>query len=301
MTLTPELIEEARAAAPFEPGVYEMPADEYHADPVPGGSLSSTGVRKLLDCPARFRYDTDHPPESTAVFDFGHAAHRLALGHGAAIEVVDADNWRTKAAQELRNAAHAAGHTPLLRADFDAVKQMAAALSEHPIAGPLLARGHGRPEQSLFWQSAGVWCRARVDFLPDGATGGRPNGMRRGRLVVPDYKTAVSVKPEDLRRAVLSHGYHIQLAWYLRGLRALTIAPDDAVMVLVCQEKTPPYLVTVVQLDDEAMRTGSFEGERALNIYRDCAESRRWPGYTDEVEVLSLPPWAAVNTVSGVW
>lgn len=36
-----------------EPGVYDLPAEVYHADPVEGGSLSSTGARKLLppSCP----------------------------------------------------------------------------------------------------------------------------------------------------------------------------------------------------------------------------------------------------------
>jgi len=35
-----------------EPGVYALPADVYHADPVAGGSLSSSGAKKLLACPA---------------------------------------------------------------------------------------------------------------------------------------------------------------------------------------------------------------------------------------------------------
>jgi hypothetical protein len=38
-----------------QPGVYDLPADVYHADPVPpelGGSLSSSGAKLLLPRPA---------------------------------------------------------------------------------------------------------------------------------------------------------------------------------------------------------------------------------------------------------
>jgi len=31
------------------PGVYDIPAEAYHADPVPGGSLSASGARDLLN------------------------------------------------------------------------------------------------------------------------------------------------------------------------------------------------------------------------------------------------------------
>ena len=75
----------------------------YHGDPVPGGSLSSTGARKLLppSCPALFRWQQDHPVHKD-VFDFGSAAHRLVLGAGPEIALLDYDNMRTKAAQEER-------------------------------------------------------------------------------------------------------------------------------------------------------------------------------------------------------
>ena len=60
-----EALQVVRLGVPMtitEPGVYEMPAEEYHADPVEGGSLSSTGARRLLEmAPARWRYEQAHP------------------------------------------------------------------------------------------------------------------------------------------------------------------------------------------------------------------------------------------------
>ena len=79
------------------PGIYDMPAETYHADPVPAGSLSSTGARRILPpgCPALFRYEqqngTGHRPE----FDFGTAAHKLVLGVGPKLKRINAKDWRT--------------------------------------------------------------------------------------------------------------------------------------------------------------------------------------------------------------
>ena len=55
----------------------EVDETTYHAD---RGSLSSTGARKLLECPARFRHEQLSPPPAKGVFDFGKLAHKLVLG-----------------------------------------------------------------------------------------------------------------------------------------------------------------------------------------------------------------------------
>jgi hypothetical protein len=268
-----------------QPGVYDLPDEVYHADPVPGGSLSVSGARKLLppSCPARFRYERDNPPAPKAVFDLGHAAHRLVLDAGPDIVVVDAGDWRTKVARTARDEAHAAGAVPLLAADYEQVQAMAAALREHPIASALLRPDTGRPEQTLVWVDAGtkVWRRARLDWYPYPGS---------GRLIVPDYKTCRSAAPDDLQRAISEYGYHQQAAWYLDGIKALGLA-EDPQFVLVFQETSAPYLVTVAQPDRTALRIGAHLNRVALMTYRECVAADRWPGYSDDVELIQLPAW----------
>lgn len=265
-----------------EPGVYNLPAAVYHADPVPGGSLSQSGAKKLLppSCPALYRYWADHPEEHKRVFDFGHAAHRMVLGIGPELAVVDADDWRTKAAREQRDEAYAAGQVPLLIAEHEVVQAMAAALRTHPIASALFR--NGRPEVSLFWLDGDVMRRAMLDWLPD------PTG---GRLVVPDYKTCVSAEPGKLSKTIADYGYAQQHGWYLDGVRAHGLADETAAFVFVFQEKTPPYLITVAQVDAAALRIGQHLNRRAIDLYAECVANDRWPGYTDDVEVVSLPPY----------
>lgn len=275
-----------------EPGVYDIPVDEYHADPVEGRSLSSTGARKLLapSCPALFRYDQLNPPAPKPHFDFGHAAHKIVLGAGAEIVVVadewgqDPNEWRTKAVKERVAEVRADGGIPIKPGDFDRVTAMAEALRAHPIAAALLAAGNGAAEQTLAWRDerTGVWRRALLDWLPD-------EPASRGRLIITDYKTAAAADNDSIQKAAHSHGYHQQAAWYEDGVAALGLG--EPAFVFIFQEKTAPYLVNVVQLDAIAMRLGRERNREAIDLYRKCVAADRWPGYSDEIELIPLPAW----------
>lgn len=281
--------------ATFEAGVYDMPEDQYHADPVPGGSLSSTGARKLLppSCPARFRYEQDHPVHKD-VFDFGTAAHQLVLRKGKPLAVLDAEDWRGKAAREWREAVRAEGSVPLLTAEHQQVQAMAAAIREHPLASALLCRGDVMAEQSYFWPDPeyGIWRRARLDSFRQGGDG--------GRLIITDYKTTASADPASFAKSVANYGYHQQAAWYLDAVDGCHGATTDAAFLFVAQEKAPPYLVTVCELDGDAIRAGDALNRAAMERYRDCTESGLWPGYQhDDIALISLPAWA-VRAYEGI-
>lgn len=273
-----------------EPGIYpDMPIDVYHADPVPGGSLSSSGARKLLDpsCPALYKWERDNPTPPKREFDLGHAAHKLVLGEGGEIVVTEWTDWRTKAAREERDAIRATGAVPLLAHEGEQVHAMADAIRQHPTAGALFAPNSGVAEQSMFWQDSrhGVWRRARPDWIPHRQAG--------GRLIITDYKTARAVDPTSLQRAVYEHGYHAQAAWYIDAVKALGLAGDqEPAFIFVFQAKTPPYLVHLIELDFPALQLGAARNERALQIYAECQRTGIWPGFNDRITYLPLPTWA---------
>ncbi|MGV2383985.1 MAG UNVERIFIED_CONTAM: PD-(D/E)XK nuclease-like domain-containing protein [Thermobifida fusca] len=287
MTATlPEQQQEAEERTVIRrPGLYDLPEEVYHADPVPGGSLSSTGARRLLECPARFRYEQAHPPAPKPHFDFGTAAHKLVLGVGPELAVIDAPDWRTKAARDAAREARERGAVPLKRNEYEQIQAMAAALRAHPVAGPIFTESAGRAEQSLFWQDpeTRVVCRARVDHLP--------HPTQQGRLILADYKTCVTADPRKLPRVIAEHGYHLQAAWYMDGVRALG-AGEDVAFLFVFQEKTAPHLVTVVELDHEALQVGAYLAREARQLYAACRRTGRWPGYSDDSPVVvSLPSY----------
>lgn len=260
-------------------GVYDIPAEVYHDDPVAGGSLSSGGARKLLDCPARFRHEREHGRAPSRAFDIGHAAHLLVLGAGAELVVVPYADWRTKAAKEMRGEARAAGKVPLLEVEHETVQEMAAALRTNRLAAAALRPNWGLPERTLIWRDSetDVWCRAMVDWL-------RPDAL-------VDYKTTDSVATDHITRAVARYGYNQQAAWYLDGAAALGLGADLP-FLFVFQEKTPPYFARVVELDQDALLAGRERNRRALALYRDCTVTGVWPAYPDEITTITLPRWA---------
>lgn len=264
-----------------EPGIYDLPEHVYHSDPVEGGSLSSSGAKLLLppSCPAIFKHRKTQPSEPSDAMTFGSAAHREVLGIGADIVLVDAPSWRSNAAKDQRREALAAGHIPLLEHEYFDVQQMATAVRRHPRASELLAPGSGAAEQTLIWKTGDVSRRALVDWLRTDA--------------IVDYKTCQSADVDSIRKAVATYGYYIQLPWYRDGAQALGLC-ENPDLLLIFQEKTSPYLVTVVRLDPEAIAAGQRAGRKAMDVYARCMETDRWPGYADEhgeIEV-GLPGWA---------
>ena len=270
---------------PSEDGIYPNISDTlYHSD---RSSLSSSGARKLLppSCPAIFRWEQLHGRKPKAEYDFGHAAHKFVLGEGEEIAPIYADDWRTKAAKEQRDQARADGKVPLLKSAVDTAMEMANKVMAHPLAAALLAEG--TPELSGFHVDAesGVRLRFRPDWITE---------LGSGRVVVADYKTTTSAHPSSFAKHAAEYGYHMQQAWYLDGLAALEIA-DDAVFLFIAQEKTPPYLVSVIELDAADVELGRRLNRHAIDLYGECTDSGEWPGYGQHIHHVSLPSYAVTQ------
>lgn len=271
-----------------DPGVYKVPEDEYHQDPLKddGGSLSPSMAKYLIPgepfngCPALYRYACDHPQPPKKEFDFGHVAHKLLLGYGQQIDVIDVENWTTKAAREKRDAAYKADRIPIKKSDFDQTQAMANEVWRHPFAGNLFE--DGQAERSLFWKDPqhGVWLRTRPDWLP-----------KQGRFFA-DYKTASSAAPDEFRRRAFQFGYFLQAAMRVDAIKALGIH-DDPCFLFAVQEKTPPYLIVVYQPTAAEIEWGRIMARKAIDTYARCCETGDWSeGYADDVVSGILPGWA---------
>lgn len=269
-----------------EPGIYDLGEEEYHADPVPEGSLSSSGSKLLLRSPALYQYRLEHP-EHKDTFDAGHIVHTLVLGTGSEIKVLDHDSYRTKAAQEERDDARAAGLVPILRDKYQPLKDTAEAVLAEPLARALLER-EGQQEVSLFAQDeeTGVWLRGRIDHLP--------SPVQR-RTIGVDLKTSADANPREFANGAARYGYDVQAEWY-RHLITATRGDEDPAFVFIVVEKEPPHLVSVIELDRDFRDLGKRRMRRAINLYHQCRESGRWPGYASAVAHIGPPKWHEIQT-----
>lgn len=263
-------------------------AEEYHADRT---SISSSGLRALLapSCPAQFQYDREQLAEPKKTFDLGHAAHKLALGEGPELAVVEGARWDTKVAKAAVADIRERGAIPLKEADFEQVHAMASALRAHPLAGPLLAPGTGLAEQSLYWtdRKTGVRCRVRPDWLK----------QLPGMVLCADYKSCADANPVAVSRAIRDYSYHQQDAFYVDGVSAV-LDPDEVRFVFIFQSKKAPYLITVRELHQQDRDIGRARNRRALEIYAECERTGIWPdwtGPTTEIPTIGMPSWDTVS------
>lgn len=262
-----------------------LPESEYHQHP----ALSSTQARKLLESPARYRWDRDHPQAAKKEFDLGTAVHSKVLGVGAPTVAFPDDLLAsngaasTKAAKEWIDEQRAAGRTPVKAAVAEQVDQMAEAVLAHPIARALFEQP-GNAEASVFATDpdTGVDMRARFDFLPE---------LDSPRPMAVDLKT--TGKRADKRAfEVAAHrmGYETQERWYANTLR---LAADvDIPFLFVVVETEGPYLAAVHQLDAKFREMGDDKTRRALELYADCIATGNWGGYPQDVQLCSPPAYA---------
>ncbi len=98
--------------ATFKPGLQDWTPDQYHADPCPTPALSSSLARTLLDkTPLHAwaqspRLDDEYVRVEKTVFDVGSAVHKLYLGKGSDLKIINASAFNTKIAKEERNQAY---------------------------------------------------------------------------------------------------------------------------------------------------------------------------------------------------
>ena len=139
-------------------GIYTIPHDVYHQDPCPTPSLSSSVAKVLLrQSPAHAamqhpKLNNNYVNAESSRFDLGTIAHALLLEDDSSrLITIEADDWRTKAAKEARDAARAEGKIPIL------TKQAAHLLKMVGTARDFLRSSEVGdmtflPEQTLAWQ-----------------------------------------------------------------------------------------------------------------------------------------------------
>jgi hypothetical protein len=265
-----------------EPGLYRgIPEDVYHGDsdlaPELGRSLSQSGAKTLLaQGPERFAWERENGRPPKDAFDIGGLTHELVLrGGDNRIRIVDAYDWRTKAAQQAKRDAHKDRLTPCHRGDLLQASRVACAVKAHALAGPILSEGE--PEVSLYWIDAetGVTCRGRIDWLRDNALVDLKTVGRYGDAV-----------PAKFGRSAASFDYPMQAAFYSDGYYALTGVRLPFLTIAV--ELDPPHFVTVGWYSDDDLEIGRERMRQALAIYAERESSGVWAD-PPEIQTIPLP------------
>jgi len=291
----PELPENPNLSDPVCGFFPDMTAEEYHGDPVEEGSLSNSGIKILLaETPLDFGFQ--HPRINPAAKEKaletvaglrGDLVHQLALGKGRGYAVIDAADWRTKAAQEFRAAALEAGETPVLKKAFEAAQVMAEVVVER--IKRALDGADYLTEVAIVWREetpvGPIYLRGRLDvWCPE-------------RLIILDPKITAVIGDggpgrEQVQRHAVSMGWDRQAALYERGVSRLMPEAEMRVRfgnLLVKPDE--PFTSRLLWPSTTMKRSALHQCLPALETFARCMAAGRWPGYPDEGETLELPSY----------
>jgi hypothetical protein len=264
---------------------------DYFADNVlPETPTLSQSIAKLIVDKSPLHAWASHPRlgncadrESTKALDDGTLMHHMLLGTGDGnVEIIAADNYRTKVAQEARDLAIAAGKLPVLAhlhaALTAGVSMMRDRMADAGVDMDLFDAAQA--EAGILWYEGDVACRGRMDKL------------HVDRRIIFDVKKSSSAHPLACARHMLAYGYDIQHTAYTSALEALTGAHGEVDMQFIFIEDKAPYAVTVGRPDGIMRELGARKWKQAVATWKACLASGKWPGYATGPVNLEAPAWA---------
>lgn len=274
------------------------PNEVYHANSAISHSKLELFRRRPISYYRRFVAKTLARPETTEAFRIGSAAHCAVLEpnefyarYAMRPEGIDRRTKDGKAAFAQFEAENV-GKVIIGSDELGDVREMAAAVNNHPLASQLLAAG--KPELSWRVEPRGsLALQCRTDwFNPAGCE------LSHGRPYVADLKTVESLDSDAFRnfeRACFAFGYHRQAGFYLPLITEITGAPVfDFFFIAV--EKIEPFGVAVYRLSDAAIARGQDETITDLVRLQSCLASNVWPNLDPGLREIGLPKWYGGQT-----
>jgi hypothetical protein len=269
-----------------KPGIYDLTAAEYLADPCAQPSLNRSIARWLVDASpahawqAHPRYGNradDNADDDT--MDVGSAAHAAFLLGEDLIAEFPFDSWRSDAAKARRAAARLTGRIPLLRDKAATVRAVVEAL--YRFRQRTGAFTQGKAEQTVIWREGDSFCRCKPDWLPDDPT-----------APLWDLKVTSGIaSPASWKYRGAEVAADIQAVMYPRGVGEVRHRTPDGMRFCVVEEQEP-HGIRVFRYTGEAEEIAQAKWDRALELWQQCQASGEWPGYSDD-EVFLDASYAA--------
>ncbi|HEU6455940.1 MAG TPA: PD-(D/E)XK nuclease-like domain-containing protein [Roseateles sp.] len=287
--------------APLPAGIHRIPMAAYLADPCGVPSLNSgTAHRLIVETPMHAYHQHPRlggrPSEYTKASDIGTVSHDMLLGGEGKICSIERSDyrsaptkenpdgaipigWTNNAIKAARDKARANGLTPILAEEYGAAKRMADAarafIAYSEIADVFDA---GESELTVIAQEGKTFLRTRPDWL----------NLDAG-ISLSFKTTQAKVEPEAFDRMARSMGYWFSTAFYER---CLSSAGHPGVRhYVLAQEQTFPYACSLFRLSPDKFALELDRVNDAIELWGQCMESGRWPGYSGRAHVIEAKPW----------
>lgn len=247
--------------------------------------VSSTDLKHITKSPAHYKYWKEHSDEQdTNSLLIGRAVHKYVLekddffNEFAVAPLVDRRTKEGKA-EWSKFLEESNGKDVITQEDFEKIQAMYDALYSTPFIARLLS---GKKELSFFTEDdrTGVTVKCRPDCLTE---------IGEANILI-DYKSCADASTDVFMKDAIKLNYDLQMAYYKDIVDE--VSGKDHTVIFIAQEKTPPYLVNVLEANEYFIKSGRDMYRTYLDMYAECLENNDWYGYTKEgVNTLGLPNW----------
>ena len=249
---------------------------EYHGRKT---HLSSTNVRTFYNNKKKFKYGLTHElVKQTKAMADGTAVHSFFLERDKfntdyVTKPLDI-KLNTKVGKEW---AQEHQNKIIIDSEFSSnLLEMEKSFMDSP--AKLIYDNKGQTELSYFWDDLQlVKGKCRPDWISDDGS------------IVVDIKTTTDASPKGFQKSISNWGYHLQLGWYIRGLRKLGLPAKEFIFIAI--EKTPPFSVGVYRADQEMINFAMNKLDEIVPEINQALASQEFPDYTPEITSIGLPPW----------
>lgn len=252
-----------------------IPMADYLATPALG---SGTALRTINQSPFHAKYHQENERDNSKVADIGIVAHRMLLENSEdGIKWIEADDWRTKAAKEIRDQAYSDGQIPLLFKQQRNIRAMVDAARHFINCSEVREMlTDGNPEVTVEWDDNGVLCKARPDYLSDNFH------------VSVKTVNGITSPAAWIRYQLSSCGYDFGLQFYERGLIANGVDVGHRILVI---DQVAPYGCFLVGLDPAKKAICDSNVDRAIRTWGECVTSGIFPGFETRTMFAEPTPW----------
>lgn len=283
-----------KPGAVLEPGIWTgVPTAMYHTGPAPAPELSSSVLQALLAgsplhaWAAHSRLNPNAEREDARNMEIGSVAHKLVLGAGADIVVLDFKDYRTNAAKAARDEATALGKIPCLACDFVRAEELSVGLAVAAEAFMGMPISKCLREVVLLWRNpkTGCWRKAMLDICT-------PDLLRWADLKT----TQASVAPDPCAKRIYD-GYHVQAAFYRSGLDALH--PEGRgrrSFGFIFGETSAPFAVSApIDLTPGGWELAQQQVDVGSALWDSCLKLDRWPAFDQDPQQAEPPPYVVAG------
>lgn len=173
--------------------------------------------------------------------------------------------------------------------DYDACMSMRATLLNIPAHAEVINSETAMRELSIFGEIFGVLVKVRIDHV-DKLFDVTIDGVYYPEVVIiTDYKTTQSVKPEEFGKHAFNFGYYLKMALQRDLFKAAFNETAPIIVRLLAQEKKEPYLPMSFDFTDVQLAIGRSQYTSVIHQFNACQESNIWPSYENNAPRVKLP------------